>query len=129
MPASIQNSIVSSIQTQVISVAQTQGFTEVAGVPIADVITTDALTTVLTDPVATNPLAWDENFLTAVLPFDAETNEQYIAYVQTGQTFANEATTMLADAGIANVEDLTSGSVQGLGLLVLQISSVVTSLG
>ena len=109
--------------------SQTQGFTEVAGVPIADVITADALTTVLTDPVATNPLAWDENFLTAVLPFDAETNEQYIAYVQTGQTFANEATTMLADAGIANVEDLTSGSVQGLGLLFLQISSVVTSLG
>ena len=88
--------------------------TELAGVPIADVITADALTTVLTDPVATNPLAWDENFLTAVLPFDADTNEQYIAYVQTGQTFANEATTMLADAGIANVEDLTSGSVQGL---------------
>ena len=112
-----------------ISVAQTQGFTEVAGVPIADVITADALTTVLTDPVATNPLAWDENFLTAVLPFDAETNEQYIAYVQTGQTFANEATTMLADAGIANVEDLTSGSVQGLGLLFLQISSLITSLG
>jgi len=114
MPTSIQNSIVSSIQTQVISVAETAGFTELAGVPIADVITTDALTTVLTDPVATNPLAWDENFLTAVLPFDAATNEQYIAYVQTGQTFANEASTMLTDAGIANVDDLTSGSVQGL---------------
>merc|ERR1711990_764847 len=127
MPASIQNSIVSSIQTQVISVAQTQGFTEVAGVPIADVITADALTTVLTDPVATNPLAWDENFLTAVLPFDAETNEQYIAYVQTGQTFANEATTMLADAGIANVEDLTSGSIQGLLTAVISSDPAIES--
>ena len=63
-----------------ISVASGAGFTELGGVPIADVITTDALTTVLTDPVATNPLAWDENFLTAVLPFDTATNEQYIAY-------------------------------------------------
>ena len=48
------------------------------------------------------------------MPFDASTKEQYIAYVQTGQTFANEASTMLTDAGIANVDDLTSGSVQGL---------------
>jgi len=121
MPASIQTTVVSSIQAQVISVAQGAGFTELAGVPIADVITTDALTTVLTDPAATNPLAWDEAFLTAVLPFDEATNEQYIAYVQTGQTFANEASAMLSDAGIASVEDLTSGGVQGL------LTSVISS--
>merc|ERR1711962_846951 len=121
MPASIQNTVVNSIQSQVVSVASSAGFTELGGVPIADVITTDALTTVLTDPVATNPLAWDEDFMTAVLPFDAATNEQYIAYVQTGQTFANEATTMLSDAGIANIEDLTSGNVQGL------LTAVITS--
>ena len=97
-----------------ISVASGAGFTELGGVPIADVISTDALTTVLTDPVATNPLAWDENFLTAVLPFDAITNERYIVLFLTGQTFANEASTMLADAGIANVENLTSANVQKL---------------
>ena len=84
---------------------------EVGGVSIEDVITTDALVTVLTNPAA-NPLAWDEQFLTSILPFNTEKNEQYIAYVRAGQTFANEASTMLADVGIANVNDLTSDSVQ-----------------
>lgn len=116
MPQSIQNTIVSSIQTQVVSLAATAGVTELNGISVNDIVSVEALTTVLTSPQTSNPLEWDEDFLNAVLP-----DPQYVTYVQTAQTFANDAATMIADAGISDLEDLSSENVQGL------LSTVISS--
>ena len=89
-----------------------------------DFITADAVKAVLTDPVTMDPSAWDENFLTAILPLDAITGTYYETFgveftdhlgyfIQIVKTFANNAKSMLADAGIETIEDLTTETIKG----------------